>query len=175
MWKATWDSIKKNAQGFVGKAGVAFVDCEDECHLDHPEPATTYEQTLQAHQAHKVSEIVKVELDEKTETAYAIHKITDPEFGKLLSAGKVDTVSPSIWTQDHPVTFHGHDELGRPILEARDWKPVHLAWVTEGAYGKQAEGVTSCEDAQCCPATTLNAKLDEVIAEILVKKIDNLA
>ena len=172
-WRATWDAIKRNAQDFVGKAGVAHVNCDTgTCELDHPTWSPTYEQTLQAHQSHKVSEIVKVELDEKTETAYAIHKVVDPEFGKLLQAGKVDTVSASIWTENEPVTYHGRDKFGRNIMEAHNFRPVHLAWVTEGAYGKEAEGVTPCAEASCSTTTTLNAKLDQVIAEILTQKLN---
>jgi len=96
-WRAVWEGIKKNIDSFIGRPGIEFIKCDsDGCDLDHTE-AQTKELSLEVQEPFRVTTIVKPILDEKTHTAYFIHKVNDTNFFERVKNYEVEFVSPSIW------------------------------------------------------------------------------
>ena len=134
-WRATWESIKKNAQDFIGKPGIEYTKCVDgECDLDHTD-ASTYAQNLKVQEQFRVSTIIDIILDENTHTAFAIHEINDDTFAKKLQREEVKYVSPSIWPKQGQYEIIGKKANGELVIDVFSWYGLHSAFVNKPAFG----------------------------------------
>ena len=165
-WRATWESIKKNAQDFIGKPGIEYIKCVDgECDLDHTD-APTYAQNLKVQEPFRVSTIIDIILNENTHTAFAIHEIHDDMFAEKLQHKKVKYISPSIWPKDGQYEIIGKKANGELVIDVFSWYGLHSAFVNKPAFGDDAKVVAQCSDHKdVCMMRMLTAK--ELIADEL--------
>ena len=165
-WRATWESIKKNAQDFIGKPGIEYIKCVDgECDLDHTD-APTYAQNLKVQEPFRVSTIIDIILNENTHTAFAIHEIHDCMFAEKLQHKKVKYVSPSIWPKEGQYEIIGKKANGELVIDVFAWYGLHSAFVNKPAFGDDAKVVAQCSDHKdACMMRMLTAK--ELIADEL--------
>ena len=165
-WRATWESIKENAEDFIGKPGIEYTKCVDgKCDLDHTD-ATTYAQNLTVQETFRVSAIVDIILDENTHTAYAIHEINDDAFAEKLQKQEVKYVSPSIWPKQGQYEIIGKKANGALVIDVFSWYALHSAYVNNPAFGDDAKVVAQCSDhGEACMMRMLTAK--EITADEL--------
>lgn len=176
-WKVSWEVIKQYARQFVGFPGIEYVGCEGgECHLDHVD-GPTYEQSLAVQSKYKVTETVDVVFEEASRTAYAIMRVTDEAFGGRLASGERLFVSPSVWPDD--AHTYGRTPRGHPFTDVYAFRPLHLAFVDEPAYGANAAVESACEgpEGECVPQLSasvcpdrLRGRLEGLAAAIAVKR-----
>ena len=144
----SWESIKKTAKNWIGIPGILNRKCDSErCTNNHTLGKSLQEAQLLSSQK-KVTEIIDVQLEEASHTAYAIHNVISSEFAKLLCAEKVGYVSQSGWLDKAPKDPNHID-----ITEDTKYTPLHLAFVDDPAYGIVAK---TYEKPVC---TTLNNNL----------------
>ena len=155
-WAASWDSIKKLAKTFHGMPGLAYTRCGySGCKLDHP-PALegeTFQQAAHKQKPYRVTTILDTILDEETHTAYAIHRVDDPDFAQRVRNGEIKFLSPGVYRtegdlkKDQIRTKRTINGISGIWVETTDWKGLHDAFVSRGAYGDKATIVDSCEGA----------------------------
>ena len=143
-WRVTWDSILKNADSFVGYPGIEYHVCNSkECRLDHVE-GPTYETTKVMQESYRVSTVVKTVIEADKRTSYAIHDVKEPFFRKLEKEPDKYFVSPAVWPKTGHQSVVGMSLEGVPHLDVSDWDPLHIAFVTEPAYGYEAQVFSNC-------------------------------
>ena len=152
-WRVTWDSIKKHVNSFIDRPIIYYkvCDADNECNLEHIEDGQTYEQSLAAQQPYEIGVIKSIELDESTETAYAIAEIPDEKYKEQIES--VGTFSPSVYITNKLTTIL--DEEGMTI---HDWKGIHTALVENPAYGNKAKVEETCEGNESECQSQLTAK-----------------
>ena len=168
-WRVTWDSIKKNIGDFIGMPGILYNKCIGTvCDLDHTE-GTTYEASVEAQKDYITTQIIDYTLDEQNETGYVIHKVNDPDgdFAKQVMGGEIKYVSPSVWPIQGSYDVNGTTDNGLPMIDAYDWKPIHIAFVNDPAFGDDAKITATCE-GQNCQMRLLSAR------ELSTEKRNNL-
>lgn len=149
-----WPDIVRNMPKFKSKPGIEYVKCENEkCDLDHTDGATEL-MSLKVQENFRVSTIIDYQLDEKTKTAYAIHKVHDVGVFEKIKAGEILAVSPSIWPNDVEVT--GKMPNGLPKIDVYDFNALHIAFVNKPAFGDDANITAVCE-GENCPMKLLTA------------------
>lgn len=148
-WRVSWDSIKKNAKTFIGKPGIEYQKCGQRgCLLDHT-GGEDYEDSLHQQERYRVSTITDVQLDEGTHTAYAIHKIENPEFAEKIKKGEIRYLSPSIWPNKEKTLMYRMSENDEWYIDTTDWTGIHDAFVDIPAFGSKAKVVKHCTEGDC--------------------------
>lgn len=170
-WRASWDSIKKNAKTFIGKPGIEYTKCgKHGCVLDHTE-GETYDESIHIQEKYRVSTIVDVVLDESTHTAYVIHKIENEEFAKKIESKEIRYLSPSIWPnrEKTTMTLTDRDEW---YIDTTDWDGLHDAWVDQPAFGHDARVVGECRGDDSCIAKLRDNQM--LVASLLLHRARKL-
>jgi len=124
-WKVTWDAIKQDVWGFIGKPVVLTPD------KDHP-PVSEQED-------YRVGNIIDIQLDEVNKIAYQISEIFDEKAQKMILDGKVKFGSPTVLIYSEATReqkFKG-TEYQEDILHR--FRPAHDALVEDPAYGKHVD------------------------------------
>lgn len=148
-WRVTWDSIKKNMGDFIGNPGILYTKCQgSSCDLDHTE-GSTYDSSLDVQEDFRVTNIIDYTIDEDTHTAYAIHQVTDPDFAKMVNNDEIKYVSPSVWPVAGAYDVSGTNDKGLPMIDAFDWKALHIAFINDPAFGDDAKITATCEGQNC--------------------------
>lgn len=139
QWRVTWDSIKRHAKSFIGRPGIEYKECDTEGHCErvHVNDGTK-DGTLKKQEPYRVSTITDVELDESTQTAYAIHRIDSPEFAERLKSGQIRYLSPAIHVDHEKTMFTHNTHTGEFGIDTTGWTGLHDAWVDVPAYGPKA-------------------------------------
>ncbi len=147
-WSVSWESIKKYAKDFIGFPGIYYIKCDDkECDLDHT-GGESYAEAINEQNQYKVTEVVDVTFDEATHTAYAVQKITDPNFEKIMDKVPVGFVSPAI-IPDEDTTLTTITDDYSVQHHAVKWSPLHIAYVNKPAFGDEAKVVHQCAGKDC--------------------------
>ena len=128
-----WGAIVENASSWIGKPGILFTVCDaNKCWNDHT-GGRSLQEAEELSEAHEVTEIVDVQLDESTHTAYAVQRVTSSDFLSKVCSGEVSYVSQSVWLDEPP------ENPRRIHVKSGDgYTPVHLAYVSDPAYGPDA-------------------------------------
>ena len=155
-WRVSWDSIKKHINTFKGKPGIEFTRCSKNrdgakvCHLDHTQ-GENYNDATHKQEKYRGSTITDIQLDHKTHTAYAIHRVDDPELAKKIVAGQIKYLSPSVWPDNEGTSRQVKFEkdsagewAGQWIIDTTKWRGLHEAWVDQPAYGDKARVTDQC-------------------------------
>ena len=124
-WKVTWDAIKQDVWGFIGKPVVLTPD------KDHP-PVSEQED-------YRVGNIIDIQLDEVNKIAYQISEIFDEKAQKMILDGKVKFGSPTVLIYSEATReqkFKG-TEYQEDILHR--FRPAHDALVENPAYGEHVD------------------------------------
>lgn len=151
-WKVTWDSIKKNAQTFRGRPGLAYNKCtRTGCSMEHPAPKKTVEANLRVQEPYSVTTMLEIVFDETSHTAYVIHRVDDPEFAERIRRGEIKYLSPGVFRTNMSMSevrsgLTPQGDMGIWV-ETEDWEGLHAAFVTKPAYGEQASIIDTCEGA----------------------------
>lgn len=131
-WKVTWDAIKKDVWGFVGKPLVLTPD------MDHP--------LVKDQEDYKVGEIIDVGIDELKRTAWQVSQITDPTVVELIKAGKIRYGSPTVLTYSQATTKRANLGNGKVQTTLERFIPAHDALVADPAYGKEVDKIPAICD-----------------------------
>lgn len=124
-WQVTWEAIKQDIWGFIGKPVVLTPD------LDHP-PVSEQED-------YRVGNIIDIQLDEVNKIAYQISEIFDEKAQQMILDGKVKFGSPTVLIYSEATRqqrFKG-TEYQEDILHR--FRPAHDALVEDPAYGKHVD------------------------------------
>ncbi len=144
-WMVPWDIIKKYASDFVNHPGI-YVEINGE--TDHT-GGSTYRENMANQEDYRVVNIVDVQADETTHTLNYVGEIIDQEFLELWEAGKINMTSPAIWPIEMETV--GATDSGRPELNVSDYRALHVAYIGEPAYGRDAFTISSCDgDGESC-------------------------
>ena len=165
-WRVSWESIKKYARDFIGMPGIGYTKCEmGKCDLDHT-GGSTYESAIQEQSHFAVSKIIDVTFNDVDKTADAIHEITDKKFGDKIRAGRIKYVSPAVWPDREHTAVGDLDELGLRLIDSTKWRPLHVAFVNNPAFGMVADVRGQCDGGTECLTKLLSAKSIEPMAQL---------
>ena len=156
-WRVSWGSIKKHAKSFIGRPGIEFKKCTKQgCMLDHTE-GKSFQDSLHKQKKYKVSTIRKIEYDEPTHTAYAIHEIHDQKFADKVKKGEIQYLSPSIWPDKESMQIGVDDDM-KLNIDTTSWRGIHDAFVDAPAYGPMAKIDKICADKSCMQQLSASQK-----------------
>lgn|SRR6185312_688043 len=126
-WRVTWDAMKQDIWGFIGKPLVLTPD------KDHP--PVTYQED------YRVGNIIDVGLDEITHTAWQVSEVFDEEAQKKILDGEVEFGSPTvlIYSEDTREQRFAGTEQQEDILHR--FRPAHDALVENPAYGENVDHI----------------------------------
>ena len=157
-WRASWNSIKKNVKSFIDTPGIEYYKCgKYGCLRDHTDEKTL-DENIKVQEDYRVSTIVGTVLDDLTHTAYAIHRIDNKDFEKLIEQDEVRYLSPSIWPNKEKTILYLNDD-DEWNIDTTDWKGVHDAWVDNPAFGHEARIIGKCYGGDECVAELSGDKL----------------
>jgi hypothetical protein len=131
-WKVTWDAIKKDVWGFVGKPLVLTPD------MDHP--------SVKDQEDYKVGEIIDVGIDELKRTAWQVSEITVPKVAEMIREGKIKYGSPTVLTYSQNTTKRAKLGNGKTQTTLERFIPAHDALVADPAYGKEVDKIPAICD-----------------------------
>lgn len=137
-WRVTWDGIKEDVWGFVGKPVVLTPD------KDHPH--------VSEQEDYRVGTIIDVGVDEISHVAWQVSQIFDKTVQKMILDKEVEFGSPTVLV--HSLSTREQRSPGTEFQEdiLHRFKPAHDALVANPAYGKQINNIPAvCTgDGQAC-------------------------
>ena len=122
-WGVTRSAMIKGLKTFIGKPFVITPD------YGHPN-ASSGDDLLIQQEKYRVGDIIDVGIDAKSDKAYGVAEITDPQAKDIIKNGVINFVSPSIVFNDYANVT---DKDGNSIIT--EFEGAHVAGVAEPAYG----------------------------------------
>lgn len=122
-WQATWEGLKSDAEELPG---VPLVLKED---LEHPK--------FSVQEMYDRGTIFDYDIDEENRQIIVYVRITDPTVAERIKSGELQYVSPAVIPKSDEAlrNVEGVEVLDRTL-------PLHLAIVSDPAYGKDAAKMT---------------------------------
>jgi hypothetical protein len=159
-WMVPWDVIKKYASDFVNHPGI-YMNLGGE--PDHT-GGGTYRENMANQEEYRVVNIIDVSADETTHTLHYTGEIIDREFLELWEAGKINMTSPAIWPIEMETV--GTTDNGRPELNVSEYRALHVAYIDEPAYGRDAFTISTCDGdgEECKIRLSANSQADALTA-----------
>ena len=155
-WKELKSATSKRLDEWVGKPMILFIQHMQMTHPQYDE----YFEGLKKQELYRKGTILKAGYEDATGNFFVIFS-TDRETFLKIKSGEIKYVSPSIW----PVKY-ADDEWPLTVVDGR---PMHLAFVSEPAYGTQAKVVGACNGTgkQCqLELKALKADVDNNVEHI---------
>jgi len=144
-WQVDWDVIKKYAADWINHPGIYYVTGGEPDHTD----GETYRDNMRNQEDYRVVNIVSVTPDETTHTLKYVGEILDDDFAKDYDAGLINMTSPGIWPEEMETV--GTMENGRPKLDVKKYRALHVAYINDPAYGRDAFTIATCDgDGEMC-------------------------
>jgi len=160
-WQATHEANIMNLDDAIGRPGIHYINAEGK--RDHT-GATTKKKSLQIQELYRAASILAVGSDMATRRMWQVSKIINNKVAKLIEAGEIKFISPSIWPKENAVELIPKTDGGETsIVHDYDW--LHYAFVDEPAYGDEASIKSFCDGTSkdcMLELSKFNASISEI-------------